>query len=260
VLDETVNLGNGITEFNAITQSSTGDNFLASTKYTFAQTSSAADWQIQRVSSKGKVLWTTVIDSPAHLDDFHCDIQLAMNGDLLVYGSLATETLDGVVRSLPTVLRLDANTGKIKKTEQTQTHFLNSQVMLSPLPTLDMYVLGIYDLAQKGSNDVYFYRSRLADDLTSLALSIGLPRKMKAKRIVGMYYRGTTGSFSALLQPLESPGQRLALIYVNKYSGTDITTGILTTDRLVHYNQSDANIVAGRFGKNFTVFDFTGLK
>lgn len=259
-LDETVNLGNGITEFNAITQSSTGDNFLASTKYTFTQNSSAADWQIQRVSSKGKVLWTTVIDSPAHLDDFHCDIKLAMNGDVLVYGSLATETLDGVVRSLPTVLRLDATTGKIKKTEQTQTHFLNSQVMLSPLPTLDMYVLGIYDLAQKGSNDVYFYRSRLADDLTSLALSIGLPRKMKAKRIVGMYYRGTTGSFSALLQPLEGPGQQLALIYVNKYVGTDITTGILTTDKPVHYNQADNNIVAGRFGKNFTVFEFSGLR
>jgi hypothetical protein len=132
--------------------------------------------------------------------------------------------------------------------------------MLSPLPTLDMYVLGIYDLAQKGSNDVYFYRSRLADDLTSLALSIGLPRKMKAKRIVGMYYRGTTGSFSALLQPLEGPGQQLALIYVNKYVGTDITTGILTTDKPVHYNQSDNNIVAGRFGKNFTVFDFSGLR
>lgn len=259
-LDDQLNIGDSFAEFNSVTQSPIGDNYLASTKFNFSRRDNSADWQIQRVSSKGKVLWTTVIDSPAHLDDFHCDIKLAMNGDLLVFGSLATETLDGVVRSLPTVLRLDATTGKVKKREQTQTHFLNSQVMLSPLPTLDMYVLGIYDLAQKGSNDVYFYRSRLADDLTSLALSIGLPRKMKAKRIVGMYYRGTTGSFSALLQPLEGPGQQLALIYLNKYVGTDITTGILTTDRPVHYNQSDNNIVAGRFGKNFTVFDFSGLR
>jgi hypothetical protein len=75
-----------------------------------------------------------------------------------------------------------------------------------------------------------------------------------------MYFRGMSGSFSALMQPLEGPGQKRALIYVNKYVGTDITTGILTTDRQVHYNQSDSNIVAGRFGYNFTVFDFTGLK
>jgi hypothetical protein len=125
---------------------------------------------------------------------------------------------------------------------------------------LDMYVLGSYDMAQEGSNSVYFYRSRPSDDFSSLSMIVGLPRKMKAKRIVSMYYRGSIASFSALLQPLESPGQRLALIYVNKYSGTDITTGILTTDKPVHYNQSDANIVAGQFGNNFTIFDFTGLK
>jgi hypothetical protein len=169
-------------------------------------------------------------------------------------------TFDGVVRNIPSVIRLDAGNGRIKKLEQTQTHFLNTRVMLSPVPMLDMYVLGSYDMTENGSNSVYFYRSRPSDEFSSLSMVVGLPKKMKAKRIISMYYRGSLASFSALMQPLENPGQRLALIYVNKYSGTDITTGILTTDRLVHYNQSDANIVAGRFGKNFTVFDFTGLK
>ena len=75
-----------------------------------------------------------------------------------------------------------------------------------------------------------------------------------------MYFRGMNGSFSALLQPVEGLSQNLALIYLNKYSGTDITTGMLTTDKAVDYNQSAANIVAGRFGKNFTVFDFSDLK
>lgn len=248
------------TEFNAVVQGARGENYLASTKFNFKNVGNIADWQVQRYSTAGKLEWTTVIDSPAKIDDYRCDVKIATNGDVLVFGPLGTHTLDGVVRTLPTVMRLDPSTGKIKKTDQTQTHFLNSHVMLTPLPSFDMYILGCYDLAELGSNSVYFYRSRPSDDLSSLAMAVGLPRKLKTRRIVGMYFRGMSGSFSALMQPLEGPGQKLALIYVNKYVGTEITTGILTTDRQVHYNQSDNSIVAGRFGKNFTVFDFTGLK
>ena len=259
-LDDEVSIGKGIAELTSVAQGSQGENYLISTVYNVGNRDNASDWQVQRVSKDGKLEWTTKIDGPAHKDDFHSAGTISSNGDVLVYGPLATTTFDGVIRSLPSVVRLDAANGRIKKLEQTQTHFLNTRVTLSPVPTLDMYVLGIYDLAQQGSNSVYFYRSRPSDDFSSLSLAVGLPKKMKAKRIVSMYYRGSIASFSALLQPLESPGQRLALIYVNKYSGTDITTGILTTDKPVHYNQSDANIVAGRFGKNYTIFDFTGLR
>ena len=259
-LDDEVSIGKGIAELTAVARGSQGENYLFSTVYNVKNRDNRSDWQVQRVSKDGKLEWTTRIDGPAHKDDFHSDGTVSANGDVLVYGPLATTTFDGVIRSLPSVVRLDAANGRIKKLEQTQTHFLNTRVTLSPVPTLDMYVLGIYDLAQQGSNSVYFYRSRPSDDFSSLSLAVGLPKKMKAKRIVSMYYRGSIASFSALLQPLESPGQRLALIYVNKYSGTDITTGILTTDKPVHYNQSDANIVAGRFGKNYTIFDFTGLR
>jgi hypothetical protein len=259
-LDDALPTGKGVAELTAVAQGSKGENYLISTLYRGSGAPNASDWQVQRISKDGKLEWTRTIDSPAHQNDFFSDATLAANGDVLVFGPLGTVTLDGVVRNIPSVVRLDAETGRIKKLEQTQTHFLNTRVMLSPIPTLDMYVLGSYDMAENGSNSVYFYRSRPSDEYSSLSMAVGLPKKMKAKRIVSMYYRGSIGSFSALLQPLESPGQRLALIYVNKYSGTDITTGILTTDRLVHYNHSDANIVAGRFGKNFTVFDFTGLK
>jgi len=259
-LDDEISIGKGIAELTSVAQGSQGENYLFSTVYNVKNRDNGSDWQVQRVSKDGKLEWTTRIDGPAHIDDFHSDGTVSANGDVLVYGPLATTTFDGVIRTLPSVVRLDARNGRIKKLEQTQTHFLNTRVMLSPVPTLDMYVLGIYDLAQQGSDSVYFYRSRPSDDFSSLSLSVGLPKKMKAKRIVSMYYRGSIASFSALLQPLESPGQRLALIYVNKYSGTDITTGILTTDKPVHYNQSDANIVVGRFGKNYTIFDFTGLK
>jgi hypothetical protein len=259
-LDDVLPTGKGVAELTAVAHGSKGENYLISTIYNGKNRLNASDWQVQRISKDGKLEWTRIIDSPAHNNDFFSDAALSSNGDVLVFGPLATATLDGVIRNIPSVVRLDAETGSIKKLEQTQTHFLNTRVMLSPVPTLDMYVLGSYDMAENGSNSVYFYRSRPSDEFSSLSMAVGLPKKMKAKRIVSMYYRGSIGSFSALLQPLESPGQRLALIYVNKYSGTDITTGILTTDRLVHYNQSDANIVAGRFGKNFTVFDFTGLK
>ena len=248
------------TEFNSVSQGASGENYIACTKFNFKNVGNVADWQVQRYSTAGKLEWTTVIDSPAKIDDYRCDVKIATNGDVLVFGPLGTHTLDGVVRTLPTVMRLDPSTGKIKKTDQTQTHFLNSHVMLTPLPSFDMYILGCYDLAELGSNSVYFYRSRPSDDLSSIAMAVGLPRKLKTRRIVGMYFRGISGSFSALMQPLEGPGQKLALIYLNKYVGTDITTGILTTDRQVHYNQSNNSIVAGRFGKNFTVFDFTGLK
>ena len=259
-LDDALSTGKGVAELTAVAQGSKGENYLISTVYRGSSAPNASDWQVQRISKDGKLEWTKTIDSPAHQNDFFSDAALASNGDVLVFGPLGTATLDGVVRSIPSVVRLDAGTGRIKKLEQTQTHFLNTRVMLAPIPALDMYVLGSYDMVENGSTSVYFYRSRPSDEYSSLSMAVGLPKKMKAKRIVSMYYRGSIGSFSALLQPLESPGQRLALIYVNKYSGTDITTGILTTDRLVHYNQSDANVVAGRFGKNFTVFDFTGLK
>jgi hypothetical protein len=260
VLEDALSTGKGVADLTAVVQGSTGENYLISTRYRGNNPVNASDWQVQRISKDGKLEWTITIDSPAHKSDFYSDATLASNGDLLVFGPLATATLDGVVRNIPSVVRLIARNGRIKQLEQTQTHFLNTRVMLSPVPMLDMYVLGSYDMAENGSNSVYFYRSRPSDEYSSLSMAVGLPKKMKAKRIVSMYYRGSLASFSALMQPLESPGQRLALIYVNKYSGTDITTGILTTDRLVHYNQSDANIVAGRFGNNFTVFDFTGLK
>jgi hypothetical protein len=260
VLEDAVSTGKGVADLTAVVQGSTGENYLISTRYRGNNPVNASDWQVQRISKDGKLEWTITIDSPAHKSDFYSDATLASNGDLLVFGPLATATLDGVVRNIPSVVRLIARNGRIKQLEQTQTHFLSTRVMLSPVPMLDMYVLGSYDMAENGSNSVYFYRSRPSEEFSSLSMIVGLPRKMKAKRIVSMYYRGSLASFSALMQPLESPGQSLALIYVNKYSGTDITTGILTTDRLVHYNQSDANIVAGRFGKNFTVFDFTGLK
>jgi hypothetical protein len=259
-LDDVLPTGKGIAELTAVVQGAKGENYLISTVYKGKNPLNASDWQVQRISKDGKLEWTRTIDGPAHRDDFFSDATLATNGDVLVFGPLATVTFDGVVRNIPSVIRLDAGNGRIKKLEQTQTHFLNTRVMLSPVPMLDMYVLGSYDMTENGSNSVYFYRSRPSDEFSSLSMVVGLPKKMKAKRIVSMYYRGSLASFSALMQPLENPGQRLALIYVNKYSGTDITTGILTTDRLVHYNQSDANIVAGRFGKNFTVFDFTGLK
>ncbi len=248
------------TEFNSVSQGASGENYIACTKFNFKKVGNVADWQVQRYSTAGKLEWTTIIDSPAKIDDYRCDVKIATNGDVLVHGALATHTLDGVVRNLPTVMRLDPATGKIKKTDQTQTHFLNSHVMLTPLPSFDMYILGCYDFAELGSNSVYFYRSRPSEDLSSLAMAVGLPRKLKTRRIVGMYFREMSGSFSALMQPLEGPGQKLALIYVNKYVGTDITTGILTTDRQVHYNKSDNSIVAGRIGNNFAVFDFTGLK
>ena len=248
------------TEFNSVSQGASGENYIACTKFNFKKVGNVADWQVQRYSTAGKLEWTTIIDSPAKIDDYRCDVKIATNGDVLVHGALATHTLDGVVRNLPTVMRLDPATGKIKKTDQTQTHVLNSHVMLTPLPSFDMYILGCYDFAELGSNSVYFYRSRPSEDLSSLAMAVGLPRKLKTRRIVGMYFREMSGSFSALMQPLEGPGQKLALIYVNKYVGTDITTGILTTDRQVHYNKSDNSIVAGRIGNNFAVFDFTGLK
>ena len=260
VLDAEFSIDKKIAQLTSVTQGSKGENYLVSTVFNRNTSGNRSDWQVQRLSKDGKLEWTTTIDSPAHKDDFFSAGALATNGDFLVYGPLATTTLDGVIRNIPSVVRLDAGDGRIKKLEQTQTHFLNTRVMLSPVPMLDMYVLGSYDMTQDGSNSVYFYRSRPSDDFSSLSMIVGLPRKMKAKRIVSMYYRGSIASFSALLQPLQSPGQRLALIYVNKYSGTDITTGILTTDKMVNYNQSDANVVAGRFGKNFTVFDFTGLK
>ncbi|MFZ4783023.1 MAG: hypothetical protein ACOYLC_11980 [Armatimonadaceae bacterium] len=259
-LDDALPTGKGIAELTAVVQGAQGENYLISTVYKGKNPLNASDWQVQRISKDGKLEWTRTIDGPAHRNDFFSDATLATNGDVLVFGPLATVTFDGVIRNIPSVIRMDAGNGRIKKLEQTQTHFLNTRVMLSPVPMLDMYVLGSYDMTENGSNSVYFYRSRPAEEFSSLSMVVGLPKKMKAKRIVSMYYRGSLASFSALMQPLESPGQRLALIYVNKYSGTDITTGILTTDRLVHYNQSDANIVAGRFGKNFTVFDFTGLK
>ena len=248
------------TEFNSVSQGASGENYIACTKFNFKNVGNIADWQVQRYSTAGKLEWTTTIDSPAKIDDYRCNVKIATNGDVLVFGPLATHTLDGVIRTLPTVIRLDPSTGKIKKTDQTQTHFLNSDVMLTPLPSFDMYILGCYDFAELGSNSVYFYRSRPSDDLSSLAMAVGLPRKLKTRRIVGMYFREMSGSFSALMQPLEGPGQKLALIYVNKYVGTDVTTGILTTDRQVHYNKSDNSIVAGRIGNNFAVFDFTGLK
>lgn len=248
------------TEFNSVSQGASGENYIACTKFNFKKVGNVADWQVQRYSTAGKLEWTTIIDSPAKIDDYRCDVKIATNGDVLVHGALATHTLDGVVRNLPTVMRLDPATGKIKKTDQTQTHVLNSHVMLTPLPSFGMYILGCYDFAELGSNSVYFYRSRPSEDLSSLAMAVGLPRKLKTRRIVGMYFREMSGSFSALMQPLEGPGQKLALIYVNKYVGTDITTGILTTDRQVHYNKSDNSIVAGRIGNNFAVFDFTGLK
>jgi hypothetical protein len=259
-IDDEVSIGKGISQLTSVTQGAKGENYLVSTVYNRNTAGNTSDWQVQRLSKDGKLEWTRTIDGPAHKDDFFSAGALATNGDVLVYGPLATTTLDGVVRNIPSVVRLDPGNGRIKKLEQTQTHLLNTRVMLSRVPMLDMYVLGSYDMAQEGSNSVYFYRSRPSDDFSSLSMIVGLPRKMKAKRIVSMYYRGSIASFSALLQPLESPGQRLALIYVNKYSGTDITTGILTTDKPVHYNQSDANIVAGQFGNNFTIFDFTGLK
>jgi hypothetical protein len=259
-LDDALPTGKGIAELSAVVQGAQGDNYLISTRYQGNNPVNTSDWQVQRISKDGKLEWTITIDSPAHRSDFFSDATLASNGDLLVFGPLATVTLDGVIRNIPSVVRLLTKNGRIKQLQQTQTHFLNTRVMLSPVPMLDMYVLGSYDMSESGSNSVYFYRSRPSDEFSSLSMAVGLPKKMKAKRIVSMYYRGSLASFSALMQPLENPGQRLALIYVNKYSGTDITTGILTTDRLVHYNQSDANIVAGRFGKNFTVFDFTGLK
>lgn len=248
------------TEFNSVSQGASGENYIACTKFNFKRVGNVADWQVQRYSKAGKLEWTTVIDSPAKMDDYRCDLVVATNGDLLVYGPLATRTFDGVVRSLPTVMRLDAATGKIKTTDQTQTHFLRSNVLLTLFPGFDMYIVGCYDLAQLGSNSVYFYRSRPSANLSSLAMAVGLPRKLMTRRIVGMYFRERSGSFSALMQPLEGPGQRLALIYINKYFGTDISTGILTTDRQVHYNKSDNSIVAGRIGNNFAVFDFTGLK
>lgn len=248
------------TEFNSVSQGASGENYIACTKFNFKKVGNVADWHVQRYSKAGKLEWTTVIDSPAKVDDYRCDVKVATTGDLLVFGPLATHTLDGVVRNLPTVMRLDAATGKIKKTDQTQTHFLNSNVLLTLFPGFDIYIVGCYDLAQMGSNSVYFYRSRPSDDLSSLAMAVGLPRKLMTRRIVGMYFRESSGSFSALMQPPEGPGQQLALIYLNKYFGTDITTGILTTDRQVHYNKSDNSIVAGRIGNNFAVFDFTGLK
>ena len=259
-LVDNITFGANTSEFTSVAQGPKGEIYLGSTVYNFNNPKNASDWQVHKLSRTGKLEWTRTIDSPAHLDDFGCEISLSITGDVLVNGPLATETLDGVVRNLPTVLRLDPVTGRTKKLEQTQTHFLNSHVMLAPLPSIDMYVLGIYDLAQQGSNSVYFYRSRPSEDVSSLALSIGLPKRIKAKRIIGMYFRGTNGSFSALLQPVEGMSQNLALIYLKKYSGTDITTGMLTTDKAVDYNQSDTNIVAGRFGKNFTVFDFSGLR
>ena len=248
------------TEFNSVSQGASGENYIACTKFNFKRVGNVADWQVQRYSKAGKLEWTTVIDSPAKMDDYRCDLVVATNGDLLVFGPLATRTFDGVVRSLPTVMRLDAATGKIKTTDQTQTHFLSSNVLLTLFPGFDMYIVGCYDLAQLGSTSVYFYRSRPSVNLSSLAMAVGLPRKLMSRRIVGMYFRESSGSFSALMQPLEGPGQRLALIYINKYFGTDISTGILTTDRQVHYNKSDNSIVAGRIGNNFAVFDFTGLK
>lgn len=259
-LEEKVTFGTHTSEFTSLAQGTKGEIYLASTVYNAKNPNNTSDWQVQKLARNGHLEWTRIIDSPAHLNDFGCELSLSLSGDVLVNGPLATETLDGVIRNLPTVIRLDPTTGRTRRLDQTQTHFLNSNVMLAPLPSIDMYVLGIYDLAQQGSNSVYFYRSRPSDDFSSLALSIGLPKRMKAKRIIGMYFRGTNGSFSALLQPVQSPGQNLALIYLNKYSGTDITTGMLTTDKAVNYNQSNANIVAGRFGKNFTVFDFSGLR
>ena len=260
VLEDALPTGKGVAELTAVVQGAKGENFLISTRYRGNNPVNASDWQVQRISKDGILEWTITIDSPAHKSDYFSDATLASNGDLLVFGPLATATLDGVVRNIPSVVRLITRNGRIKQLEQTQTHFLNTRVTLSPVPKLDMYVLGSYDMAENGSNSVYFYRSRPSDEFSSLSLAVGLPRKMKAKRIVSMYYRGSIASFSALMQPLESPGQRLALIYMNKYFGTDITTGILTTNRPVHYNQSDANIVAGSIGKHFTVFDFTGLK
>ena len=97
-----------------------------------------------------------------------------------------------------------------------------------------------------------------AETDTALTLTVRLPGHQRVGSFVSLTF-DTNGALNALLRPIPQKSSNVALTYIRKHYGREISTGSLSSSIPFAYTKTAGGYVAGHYNNTFCVYNFSQL-
>jgi hypothetical protein len=216
------------------------------------------DWHIQAIDKDAKTLWTR--DVIGAMGQSSTNVRGVINalGQLVAYGSRPTPNKRNKRRAVASLVTLSAASGDVILMDCFDSENQNQNFALCCLPVGKAALMGITTQSPNGSESMTLHRFGNAATDTSLTLTMGLPYNQRVDSIVSLYIDGNA-AVNMLFRPSKKSVSNVALTYVRKYFGREVSTGSLKTTVPFAYAVGSAGYVAGQYNNAFCIYDFRHL-
>ena len=119
-------------------------------------------------------------------------------------------------------------------------------------------IVGVTQLSPDGSETITMHRFGNAETDTALTLTVKLPGHQRVDSFLSLGFDGN-GSLNALLRPSPQKSSNVALTYIRKYYGREVSTGNLSSSEPHAYNAATDSLVAGHYNNTFCIYNFGQL-
>lgn len=216
------------------------------------------DWSVQAVNKVGKVVWTRTIKGATGPTSTNVRGVINHQGNLVIYGALPTPEQQTAGRVVASIVTLSQTTGAVIQQDHYDSENQNLDFALCTLPAAMATVIGVTQRSPNGSERITMHRFGNAETDTALTLTVRLPGHQRVGSFVSLTF-DTNGALNALLRPIPQKSSNVALTYIRKYYGREISTGSLSSSIPFAYTKTAGGYVAGHYNNTFCVYNFSQL-
>ena len=213
------------------------------------------DWHVQAFDKDAKRVWSRNVTGAPGLASTNVRGLINALGQLVTYGPRPTPNKRNKGRLVASLVTMSASTGDVILMDRFDSENQDMDFALCCLPVGKSALMGITTQSPIGSESMTLHRFGNAATDTSLTLTMGLPYNQRVESILSLYIDGNA-AVNMLFRPSKQAGSNVALTYVRKYFGREVSTGSLTTAVPFAYTTGDAGYVAGHYNNTFSVYYF----
>ena len=176
----------------------------------------------------------------------------------VAYGSLPSPDKRNGGRLIASMVTLSPTTGAVIQRDHNDSESQNLDYALCNFPNAMASVMGVTQRSPNGSERITMHRFGNEEADTALTLTVRLPRHQRVDSVISLNF-DSNGALNALLRPGPQKSSNVALTYVRKYYGREISTGSLSATMPHAYIASTNGLVAGHYNNSFCVYNFSQL-
>ena len=216
------------------------------------------DWHVQALNPFGKALWSKTITGAVGLKFTNVRGTFNGRGDLVAYGSLPSPDKRNGGRLIASMVTLSPTTGAVIQRDHYDSESQNPDFALCNFQNAMASVVGVTQRSPNGSEQITIHRFGNEETDTALTLTVRLPRHQRVDSVISLNF-DSNGALNALLRPTPQKSSNVALTYVRKYYGREVSTGSLSASVPHAYIASTNGLVAGHYNNSFCVYNFSQL-